>query len=81
MKLESGPVPCDHRGGPTRSRALPLINIPRTKNSQQRELETPYGQDLDGFGGVFMILKVSRQSEATLHDLRLPNGIYAAIES
>ena len=48
-----------HRGGPTRSRALLLMNIPRTKNSQQRELETPYSQDLDGFGGVFMILKAS----------------------
>ena len=51
-----------HREGPTRSRALPLMNIPRTKNSQQRELETPYGQDLDGFGGVFMILKAAVRS-------------------
>ena len=52
----------------TWSPALPLMNIPRTKNSQQQELETPNGQDLDGFGGFFMTLKASRQSETTLHD-------------
>ena len=56
------------RGGLTRSYALPLMNIPRTKNSQQRELEMPDDQDLDGFGGLFTILKASRQSEVTLHD-------------
>ena len=56
------------RGGPTRSHALPLINIPRTKSSQQWELEMPYSKDLDMFGGIFMTLKASWQSEVTLHN-------------
>ena len=44
-----------------------LPNIPRTKKPSIQQSETLCGKDLDGFRGGFVMLKVSHQSEVTLH--------------